>query len=143
MVFVSVTRLRVRSIFYVPQFMWYAIRSQRQSEFAPGLVKGIVLSEARSAFWTLTMWENEAAMEAFRVRAPHLAAMPKLLEWCDEASVVHWTQDSRELPSWQETYERMIKQGRPSKVRHPSPSHSTLDFPPPRPGLLTKHFVGR
>lgn len=142
MVFISVTRLRIRSIFYMPQFMWYAVKSRSQSQHAPGLIKGKVLSEARNAFWTLTMWESEQAMEAFRVRGAHLAAMPKLLDWCDEASVVHWTHDSRDLPSWQEAYERMIKEGRPSKVRHPSAAHLELNFPAPRPGVLTREFVG-
>ena len=63
MVFVSVTRLRVRSILFFPQFVWYAVRSRSQSEGAPGLISGAVMREARNAFWTLTVWESEAAMD--------------------------------------------------------------------------------
>jgi hypothetical protein len=90
----------------------------------------------------MTMWEGDSAMEAFRVHGAHRDAMPKLLDWCDEAAVAHWTQDSRDLPSWQEAHERIIKEGRPSKVRHPSPAHLAHKFPPPRPGVLAKKFMG-
>jgi Domain of unknown function (DUF3291) len=140
MVFVSVTRLRVRSVFYLPQFVWYAIQSQRQAQRAPGLIAGQVARDVRNAFWTTTMWESERAMEVFRVQGAHRGAMPKLLDWCDEASLVHWTQKFTELPTWQEAYERLIKNGRPSKVRHPSAAHLAHQFPAPRPGLRTKPF---
>jgi hypothetical protein len=33
--FLSVTRLRVRSFVYLPQFLWYALRSARQAEHPP------------------------------------------------------------------------------------------------------------
>jgi hypothetical protein len=46
--------------------------------------------------------------------------MRKLLEWCDEAALVHWTQEDDELPSWTEAHRRMLREGRPSKVNHPS-----------------------
>jgi len=141
MVFVSVTRLRVRSIFFLPQFLWYAIRSQRQAERSAGMVAGQILAEKHKAFWTMTAWEADKAMEAFRIQGAHRAAMPKLLDWCDEASLVHWMQESRELPSWQEAYERMLKEGRPSKVKHPSEAHLAYKFPPPRPGVLAKAFA--
>ena len=134
--FVSVTRLRIRSIFYVPQFCWYAVRSRQRAQRAPGLVAGRVMREVRNAFWTMTAWENEAAMEAFRIQSAHRDAMLKLLDWCDEASLAHWTQESRELPSWQEAYEQLIKDGRPSKVRHPSAAHWLA----PRPGRLFRAF---
>jgi len=92
MVFVSVTRLRIRSIFFLPQFMWYAIRSLRQAQRSPGLVGGRLMREARNAFWTMTAWDADAAMNAFRTHGAHRDAMPKLLDWCDEAAVAHWMQ---------------------------------------------------
>jgi hypothetical protein len=57
--------------------------------------------------------------------------MRSLLEWCDEASLVRWTQDGPELPSWQEAHRRLEEEGRPSKVNHPSPAHLAHTFPPP------------
>ena len=76
-------------------------------------------------------------MRQYRGTDAHLRAMPKLLHWCDEASVVHWTQDSPELPDGATALNRMIADGRLSKVRHPSPEHvaKTIAAQEPRPGL--------
>ena len=58
-------------------------------------------------------------MNAFRITLPHRDAMPKLLEWCDEAAVVHRNQESAELPDWETAVRRMAESGRLSKVNHP------------------------
>src|ERR1044071_935306 len=99
MVFISVTRLRIRSIFYFPQFIWYALAS--------GFLGGRLVRESGNIFWTLTMWVDEAAMRAYRSSGAHAKVMPKLLNWCDEASVVHWSQEEAELPGWQAAHQRM------------------------------------
>jgi hypothetical protein len=77
-------------------------------------------------------WRDEAAMRAFMMAAPHRGAMAKLLDWCDEASVVHWTQESGSLPDWHEAHRRMVAEGRQSKVNHPSPAHEAYQIPPPK-----------
>ena len=132
MPFVSVTRLRVRSIFFLPQFIVHAMRSSRQAQRAPGFLGGRLMRDSRDAFWTVTVWRDAKAMDAYRTTGAHRAAMPKLLHWCDEASVVHWMQDSNDVPLWIEAHERMVKDGRPSKVNHPSPNHSSHKIPAPR-----------
>ena len=63
---------------------------------------------------------------------PHGEAMRRLMNWCDEASVVRWTQESAELPNWQEAHRRMQSEGRRSKVRFPSEAHERFDIPSPR-----------
>jgi hypothetical protein len=104
----------------LPQFIWYALRSARQAERAPGFLGGRIMRDARNAFWTVTAWESEAAMRAYRGSGAHLAAMPKLLGWCDEASLTHWEQAGAELPTWAEAHRRMLAEGRRSKVNNPS-----------------------
>ena len=126
MAFVSVTRLRVRSYFYLPQFIWWANKSARQAEVSPGFLGGILMRNARNVFWTLTVWNEEASMNAYRIAGAHRSVMPKLLSWCDEAAVAHWQQDSAELPSWQEAHRHLVQEGRLSKVNHPSPRQSSL-----------------
>ena len=46
-----------------------------------------------------------------------MKAMPKLLDWCDEASIAHWTHEDTGLPSPEEALARMRRQGRLSKVK--------------------------
>ncbi|MBD0369711.1 MAG: hypothetical protein ICV60_02570 [Pyrinomonadaceae bacterium] len=134
MPFISVTRLRVRSIFYLPQFIWHALKSQRQAERAAGFLCGRVMRDKRNAFWTLTAWKDEAAMRAYRGAGAHMKAMPKLLDWCDEASIAHWEQEGAELPSWSEAHSRMVAEGRTSKVRHPSDAQLAGKITGPKQG---------
>jgi hypothetical protein len=120
---VSVTRLRVRSLFLMPQFLWHTLRSQRQLKGSPGLLGSTLANAPGRAFWTATVWEDEAAIKRFRDSGAHRQAMPKLLDMCDEASLARWTQDSAELPSAAVMLERLQTIGRTSKVRHPSAGH--------------------
>lgn len=77
-------------------------------------------------------------MRAYRITGAHLRAMPKLLNWCDEASVAHWEDEGEELPNSPTVQERMRAIGRTSKVRHPSVAHAAEKTAPnPTP----PHFV--
>ena len=131
MAVVSVTRLRVRSWFYLPAFLVRSLRIGQQAKKAPGNLRVKVLQDRRSTFWTCTCWESEAAMKAFMMAKPHGPTMRKLLEWCDEAALVHWSQPDPELPTWSEAHERMQREGRTSKVNHPSEAHRKFVVDPP------------
>src|SRR5437879_5317556 len=107
MVLVSITRLRIRSWRFLPMFAWYALRSSREAARAEGNLGAKLLRERRNTFWTATMWTSEAAMKNFMTSGTHGKAMRKLMEWCDEAAVVHWTQESAALPIWLEAHRRL------------------------------------
>jgi hypothetical protein len=83
-------------------------------------------------FWTLTVWEGEREMKSFRGSGPHAKVMPQLVEWCDEASYAHWSSPSGEIPTWPEAYERLVAEGRLSRVAHPSRAHEARLFAKPR-----------
>lgn len=129
---ISVTRLRVRSIRYLLQFVWQALATTRQAERAPGFLGGRLAREARNTFWTVTAWNDMAAMKAYRDAGAHRGAMPKLLDWCDEASVVHWDQEDSRLPDWPDAYQRMVSEGRLSKVKQPSQAQMAKQIAQPR-----------
>ncbi|WP_082504581.1 DUF3291 domain-containing protein [Methylobacterium sp. Leaf111] len=132
MPFVSITRLRIRSVRFLPGFAVHALRTQRQARKAAGFRAGSILADHAWTFWTMTVWDDEAAMRRYMMAGAHRQAMPKLIHWCDEASLAHWTQPGAGPPSWAEADQRMRADGRPSQVRHPSPHHATLDYRPPR-----------
>ncbi|MGA9024256.1 MAG: DUF3291 domain-containing protein [Terracidiphilus sp.] len=132
MMFVSLTRLRIRSFRFLPQFLFHMVCTLRQVRKANGFQRGMLLADRHRAFWTLTGWSDETSMREYMSAGAHKTVMPRLLNWCDEASVAHWTQSEQELPSWDEADRRMRESGRPSKVRNPSPSHAALTYTPPR-----------
>jgi heme-degrading monooxygenase HmoA len=132
MTFVSITRLRIRSLRFMPQFLINTIWTGMQTRRADGFLDGSLLADRKRTFWTATLWRDQAAMRAYMTSGAHLKAMPKLLVWCDEASVVHWTQDDAIAPDWLEADRRMRTEGRPSKVLNPSPNHRDLAYDAPR-----------
>jgi Domain of unknown function (DUF3291) len=136
MPFVSVTRLRIRSLLFLPQFIVQALGSSLQAERAQGFLGGALMREPGNIFWTITVWQDDAAMNSYRTQGAHRSAMPRLLNWCNESSVAHWRQETADVPSWPEAHRRMVEEGRPSKVNHPSAAHLAYEIPKPRPGLF-------
>ncbi len=130
--FVSITRLRIRSLRFMPSFALQTVSTMRQVTQADGFLGGSLLPDRRWTFWTMTVWRDATAMRAYMKTGSHLKAMPKLMQWCDEASVVHWEQDDAEAPSWTTADQRMRVEGRPSKVRWPSTGHGTLVYREPK-----------
>jgi hypothetical protein len=129
---VSITRLRVRSLRYLPAFLFGALRSAREAKNAPGNLAVSVLSDSHLAFWTRTLWTDERSMRAFMFLPAHRAVMPKLLQWCDEAAVAHWVAETLEPLAWQEVHRRLQQDGRTSKVDHPSAAQQRFEIPPPK-----------
>jgi hypothetical protein len=127
----SLTRVRLRSWRFVPLFVPHSLRSVRQLRLAPGFLGGKMLAERNLAFWTVTAWTDEAAMRAYMLGGDHRAAMPKLFDWANEASVARWETPDPVLPDWPEADRRMREIGRPSKLRRPGPDHAGLSYRPP------------
>lgn len=132
MAIISVTRLRLRSAWYLPKFLWFAIPSQRQARNAPGNLGAEVFNDAKLAFWTKSAWQDEASMRAFILAGTHRKAMAALQDMCDESATVHWGQESAELPAWLEGHTRLLENGRFTKMKHPSANQTAGKIPPPR-----------
>ena len=129
---VSVTRLRVRKWRYLPGFLWYTFRSQRQAGSLPGNVSIALLADAHRTFWTCSVWRDQTDLRGLMTGGPHMKVMRHLPEWCDEAALVRWQQDTAEPPSWPEAHRRLHQEGRRSKVYQPSPAHERFEIPAPR-----------
>ena len=119
----SITRLRVRSLRYLPEFLFRALASVRQARATPGCLFADVRREAGLVFWTRTLWRDEPAMRAFLVSGAHRVVMPKLLDWCDEASLAQWPQEGDAPPDWATAEMKVRSEGRVSRVRNPSQAH--------------------
>jgi hypothetical protein len=128
----SVTRLRVRSVWFLPLFLWRTHQSQRQVGRSPGFVGGRLLVDAHRTYWTLTVWQDERAMKNFRGSGAHASVMKRLPQWCDEGAYAHWILADDAIPTWPEAHERLVAEGRLSRVEHPSAAHVARQFPSPR-----------
>lgn len=120
---VSVTRLRVRAFRFLPAFVLNTFFAQRQVRRAEEFAGGRLFVDAHRTFWTLTAWESERPMKQYRGSGAHAKVMPKLVEWCDEAAYAHWVAETLNIPSWPEAYERLVQEGRLSRVAHASADH--------------------
>ncbi len=131
MAYVSITRLRIRDVAFLEEFIADSFEAYGQADSAEGNLGVDLLVEAANTFWTRSTWTDRSAMRAYMTSGRHAEVMPKLRGWCDEAHVAHWEQESADLPPWDEAHRRLLAVGRTSAVEHPSPAHATLDLPPP------------
>jgi hypothetical protein len=116
-------------------FLLFAVRSSRQAKVSEGNLSVSLLRDSHMAFWTCTVWTTEEAMKSFMLSGVHRKAMPRLLDWCDEAALVHWAQQAEQPPDWNEAHRRIQQEGRRSKVKYPSPGQDKYEIP--RPGIRT------
>lgn len=141
MVFVSVTRLRLRSAFYLVPFFWHTFSSTKQLVRNSRFIKGKTLMDKRLTFWTMTLWQSEADMRAYRNTDAHKKAMSRLQHWCDEASVTHWQQEGEAFPTWAQAHQHMQSEGWLSKVKKPSATHSLSQLPAPHYPSQTERIL--
>lgn len=130
----SITRLRIRALRYLPAFAVMALRSAWRAKAAPGSLAVVLLGEAHLTFWTQTIWIDDSAMRAFLGAGVHRRAMGRLAIWCDEAAVAHWTQPTSQTLPWDDVWQRLQREGRPSMVRHPTPAHTNFQIAAPKIG---------
>jgi heme-degrading monooxygenase HmoA len=130
MPFISVTRLRVKSLFFLFSFMRANEASVKELKSSTGLLMGKELIDKKLTFWTITLWEDEESMKRFRGSLSHRNAMQNLPKWCSEASYHHWVQEENECPNWTTILDKLYSEGKLSKVRNPSYEQITNQFPP-------------
>ncbi len=128
---ISVTRLRIRSIRFLPRLYWATRKIRRSLEKAPGFQVGKLLADRNRAFWTMSVWKDIDSMRAFRDSRVHAAVMPNVTRWCDEASVVHWETEAAELPNWDEAHRRMSEAGKPFPLKFQSADHDACRYKKP------------
>jgi hypothetical protein len=120
MAIISVTRLRLRSVLFLPSFLWYTRRSVQQAQRTPGNLGVRIRRTKGLVFWTLAMWRDNQAIRAFVPASPHREAVRNLPHWCDEAAFADWEQDKTDWPSWEIAQEKLATTARLVSVLYPS-----------------------
>jgi heme-degrading monooxygenase HmoA len=128
---IVVTRLRLRDPAFFDEFFAQAVAVVEQAQNSPGNLHADVLAEASSTYWTRTVWQDRALMNAFVGSQPHLSTMDRIDGWCDEATFIDWEQESADPPDWQDGYRRLVAAGQAASLTHATEAHRTRDFPAP------------
>jgi hypothetical protein len=124
--FISVTRLRLRSRKFLLPLLWHIFHVRKQVGSAKDCRQFKLRVERQGKkliFWTLSLWTDKGTMQAFRNGGPHGKVMPHLRHWCDEASYTNWESNDEALPEWLLASEHLKLHGKPSFVNFPSEAH--------------------
>jgi hypothetical protein len=89
-------------------FLLYTWRIQGQLRRTPGLLGYSLLARIlQRQFWTLSVWEGDAALQQFVVERPHGQVMRALREKMDQTRFVRWSMRGSEFPPrWPEALAR-------------------------------------
>ena len=106
---VMASHLPLRSITSTPRFFRAVAAIRKQLRGAEGLV-GYTLRAKPLArrYWTLSVWTDRSALEAFMRTPPHVGVMGSLKPFMATTKFVQWqitAADGR--PSWSEALERL------------------------------------
>lgn len=100
--------LPLKSYWRVPPFFLYTAQVVKQLASAQGLLGYSVLARPLSKrFWTLSAWNDEAALSAFVRCAPHVHLMAAIASHVDKTKFVQWTVKGSQLPlRWDDALRR-------------------------------------
>lgn len=108
-VIVMASRLELRRLRDAPAFLAAALRIRRQMLRSPGaLGLSLIARPLRRTFWTLSAWQDRAALSATVGRQPHEQIMKRFRPRMAGASFVTWTARAADLPiGWDEALRRL------------------------------------
>jgi len=112
------TDLPLRRIRHLPGFVLHTLSIAVQLRRTPGLLGYSFLARVlRMRFWTLSVWEDEAALGEFVRRDAHREARLALAGRMGRPRFVRWkVPGSRVPPSWRDALER-TGDGRGAELR--------------------------
>ncbi len=93
----------------IPAFVRLTLQVQRQLAATPGVVGYSLHAELlRRRFWTLSAWENEAALMEFVHHVPHSEIMRTLAPHMGKTFYTTWSVRGSDLPlDWREAKQRV------------------------------------
>ncbi len=102
------TFLPVRRWRFVIPFLRLSLQVEKQLQKSSGVVRyGLKTNLPRKHFWTLSVWDARASMNAFVGADPHTAAVKNFERWAGPgAAVVEWNTSSSGL-AWATAFDKL------------------------------------
>jgi quinol monooxygenase YgiN len=93
---------------HLPLLLLHMTRIRRQLRTSAGLIGYSLRAEfAGMQFWTLSVWEDEAALQAFVMASPHAGAVQAMAPHMGVTRFTRWTVQGADLPlRWDEALAR-------------------------------------
>jgi hypothetical protein len=93
----------------IPLFMRYSVGIMRQIAGSPGAIGYSMRAKLFSRrFWTLSVWENSAALMEFVSKGPHSESMKAMTPFMGKTKFTQWKVVGSVLPlQWDEAIRRM------------------------------------
>jgi hypothetical protein len=109
---VLLTYLPLNSAWRIPQLLLLATRIRRQLRTSSGLLGYSLRARlASKQFWRLSVWDDEATLQAFVAAPPHSAVMKALATHMGRTHFARWIVKGTDLPlRWSDA----LKRGDPS-----------------------------
>jgi hypothetical protein len=100
--------LPLRNSWRIPWLLLYSVRIRRQLRATSGLIGYSLRAQlAAKRFWTLSVWEDEAALQGFVAAPPHVAVMKALVPHMGATRFTRWTVKGFDLPpEWNDALKR-------------------------------------
>ena len=100
--------LPLNSAWSLPRLVLYSTRIQRQLRTSSGLIGYSLRAQvAAKQFWTLSVWQDAADLQAFVVAPPHVAVMKAMAPFMGATRFVRWDVKGSELPlRWDDALRR-------------------------------------
>jgi len=100
--------LPLNSGWRIPWLLLHAARIRQQLRGSSGLIGYSLRAQlAAKRFWTLSVWEDGAALHTFVAAPPHVAIMKALAPHMGRTRFARWTVKGSDLPPrWEEALKR-------------------------------------
>lgn len=122
---IAVTRARLKSVRFLLPFMRCSLQCWWKARNAEGNLGSRVRKTRGLRFWTMTMWDNEDSLKAYRDIKLSGQVRSSARQWLEENSIAHWEQEGSRMPSWKDAACLLKEHGHLSEVDHPSESQKS------------------
>jgi hypothetical protein len=100
----ALTKIRLKSIFKLPKFMFVSNPIFKQAKNAPGN-KGVKFTSKGLEFFTLTLWDDEKSMMDFMLAGNHKEAMKVIRNFSADYGSANWSVS--EMPGLDEAFDQL------------------------------------
>ncbi len=95
----------------IPLFMRFSMQIHRQLKTTPGVMGYSLRAKLFTRrFWTLSVWENSAALMDFVAKVPHSESMKSMVPFMGKTKFTQWKVSGSNVPlKWDEAIGRMAQ----------------------------------